>query len=205
MERFWWCHQLSWTKCVNRKLSIILFMIKESGANHLPPESSMDLFISLCIRITDGVFFFSVIWLSIHSFKDFPIFLHHRTWPLRHNVWGNVSSSLCRFFHFISCHNWNHVTRNKLKLKQSTLSVHLSGSIVASKVSPWVLAFSYFHFAARFDNIGEKWEKNSSMAVQTKGAGEKNWPRSWQISEYSGFNGFMKSKFNTGGVGRVAF
>lgn len=44
-------------KCVNRKLSISLFMIKESGANHLPPESSMDLFISLCIRITDGIFF----------------------------------------------------------------------------------------------------------------------------------------------------
>lgn len=44
-------------------------------------------------------------------------------------------------------------------------------------------------------------EKNSSMAGQTKGAGEENWPRRWQISEYNGFNGFMKSKFNTGAGG----
>lgn len=36
-------------KCVSRELNTVL-LIKESGANHLPIQSSMDLLISLCLN-----------------------------------------------------------------------------------------------------------------------------------------------------------
>lgn len=89
--RFWRCHQLSW-KNVNKKLNTV-FLVTESGADHLPIKSSMDLLIFLCTWITEAVFFFnvdfqSIIWkISVHNFKG------HETWPLSHDGGRHISCS----------------------------------------------------------------------------------------------------------------
>lgn len=81
-------------------------------------------------------------------------FLHHHTRPLRHDIWGCISSSSCVFFPFISFHKCNHLTSNKSK-QHSRQWLYTKQAPLGLQPITMSSGIFTFPFSTHFDDIGE--------------------------------------------------